>query len=134
MSDFNPKRNSIAFRISREMAIDYGMVEPTPAESAERDEQLRRFREKQAAERKKWTGETIPALRMTDQLTRRILDLHAPDLEAGWTPQCPGCDFGGYDGEPPEWPCRTIVALAEHHGIALPGHSMPGAEYEKEEA
>lgn len=35
--------------------------------------------------------------------------LHAPDNRR----DCEGCDFGGYDAEAPEWPCRTWQLLDE---------------------
>jgi hypothetical protein len=53
---------------------------------------------------------------LADPLTRTILDLHSVDKYG----ECGGCDFGGYEAEPPEWPCRTVTAVAEHHGIELP--------------
>lgn len=31
--------------------------------------------------------------------------LHAPNQDR-W-PRCEGCDFEGYESEPPSWPCRT---------------------------
>jgi len=128
MTDFI-KKNSIAFRISREMAIDYGMVEPTPEEAAKRDAEMAVWRRKQRDDRAAFLV-AIEALRGKGGATQVIFDLHSPNLTDRYTVTCPGDDYSGYDGEPPEWPCPTIVALAEHHDIALPSHTMPGAEYE----
>src|SRR5690348_374467 len=33
-----------------------------------------------------------------------IMQLHSRDSMGN----CVGCDFTGYEGEPPEWPCRTV--------------------------
>lgn len=36
--------------------------------------------------------------------------LNSPVLELHWPndrKECVGCDFSGYEGEPPSWPCRT---------------------------
>lgn len=48
---------------------------------------------------------------------RAVVELHKPQntyISGGPTgrPLCFGCDFDGYDGEHPEWPCRTIEAIA----------------------
>lgn len=55
-----------------------------------------------------------------DPALRVVLDLHAPNrvewLHGG---HCTGCDANGHDCDHPEWPCRTIQAIAEHHGIDL---------------
>lgn len=49
-------------------------------------------------------------------LGRRILALHDFD-EHG---ECRGDELAGYEAEPPEWPCDTVRAVAEHYGIELP--------------
>lgn len=61
---------------------------------------------------------------LTDPLARAVLDLHHEQgmyRESGYPwPTCDGCDMDGYEAEPPEWPCRTVQAVARHYGIALP--------------
>lgn len=57
--------------------------------------------------------ERLAAIR--DPLARAVLDLHAED-EYG---ECSGDDLDGYEAEPPDWPCRTVVKIAEHYGIPL---------------
>lgn len=43
-----------------------------------------------------------------------IAGLHSPDEHRS----CEGCDYGGYEAEAPEWPCRTWDLLDEQHGGA----------------
>lgn len=68
----------------------------------------------------------VPALdAISDPVARLVLDLHAPKARhtrTDWVfaPECGGCEFGGYEGEPPNWPCGTTAAIADHYGIALP--------------
>jgi hypothetical protein len=38
-----------------------------------------------------------------DNLVGKIAKLHSPDDRR----YCKGCDWGGYEGEAPDWPCRT---------------------------
>lgn len=51
-----------------------------------------------------------------DPTSHAMIELHAPSEDATF-PECQGCDFSGVEGEPPEWPCRTVIALANVHGI-----------------
>ena len=72
----------------------------------------------------------------TDGVVREIVELHkpvpykvrkaedvAPDRYADgkvvvwWN--CEGCEFGGYDGEPAQWPCSTTSLIAERVGLQL---------------
>jgi hypothetical protein len=52
-----------------------------------------------------------------------VLLLHAPVRTypklASEDHHCPGDDFGGYDGEAPDWPCRTVQDIAAAFGVAL---------------
>lgn len=121
--------NSFVITVSREMALDYGMVEPTPEEAAERAASMAAFLEQQERNRQQFLV-AIAGLRGRGGLTAALLDLHAPDLDADYLVECPGCDFSGYEGEPPSWPCRTIELLADHHGIEIPEGQMPGKRYE----
>jgi len=112
-------KNSIALRISREMAIDFGMVEATEAEKRKRGEELAAYRAKRAAAQPRLRA-ALAALDALDGLARDVLDLHAFDRSNryGWH-ACEGCDFSGYEGDPPDWPCRTVELIAGHHGIDL---------------
>lgn len=132
LGDLDLSTNQIAytFNVSREYALDMGMIEPTPEELAERNDRSRAFHAEQQARRVQ-ALDALEQLRSKDSLTASILDLHSCDTGADWSPECAGCDFSGYEGEPPEWPCRTILALAEHHGIDMPT-TLPGRHYEGE--
>lgn len=113
--------NAIALHVSRDMALIHGLVEPTPEEAVGGTEMSRQYQERQ---RREWLtyDAARPALdSLTDPLARRILALHhAKDVEA---PKCDGCDMDGYECERPEWPCRTVRAVAEVYGIDLPAGS-----------
>lgn len=105
---------SYAIHISRERALEYGLVEPTSSEL----EQIREYNAKWNAwqdrqdERHRLAAE---ALRSAGELERRLMDLHSAN-ERG---ECEGCDYSGIEGEPPDWPCRTFALLAEHHGLQI---------------
>lgn len=32
---------------------------------------------------------------------------------------CEGCDWGGYDGDTPSWPCRTVELIAKSVGVDI---------------
>lgn len=49
-----------------------------------------------------------------DELALDVLHLHRPDGVS-----CTGDDFGGYDGEDPEWPCRTVQVIARRLGVEV---------------
>lgn len=102
--------------ISHEMALELGLVEPTPEEAEHRARQAAEW-----AERRKVgvaeTGAYIAALKaITDPVSRKVLDLH----HRIHVDQCAGCEFAGYEAEPPMWPCATVDLIAEHHSIAAP--------------
>lgn len=50
---------------------------------------------------------------ITEPTARAVLDLHACD--SAW--DCAGCDYSGWESEPPSWPCRTVLLIAEIHGV-----------------
>lgn len=96
------------------MVVSSQMLNPDPPTDEEREASRERKREA-------WRlyDAARPALdAITDPLARAILDLHhADEVEF---PKCAGCDFGGYEAEEPEWPCRTVQAVAAQHGVELP--------------
>jgi len=105
--------------MSRELAIDYGLIEPTPEERAEA-ERSRAAYERRKAEQEARTAALRAALAaVTDPIARAVLDLHAEQDGVAWT-TCAGCDTDGYDAEAPPWPCRTVDAVAEALGIEAP--------------
>lgn len=110
--------NAIAVNISRDRALMFGLVTPTPEEAAEGE---RRARQYDVRRRESWRlyDEARAALAsITDPLARAILDLHATDTIE--RPTCGGCDIDGYEAEAPEWPCRTVQTVADQYEITLP--------------
>lgn len=47
-----------------------------------------------------------------------MLAMHGP-VDHGGDLVCGGCEFHGYDAEPPEHPCRTYTAAALQQGVDL---------------
>jgi hypothetical protein len=49
------------------------------------------------------------ALAAADGLRRAVLELHAPVFsgDSDRYPNCEGCEYGGYEGEPTSFPCMT---------------------------
>lgn len=52
----------------------------------------------------------------TDPVARSVAVLHQPDKYD----QCDGCDFGGWEAESPDWPCRTATLLGDLLGLEEP--------------
>lgn len=44
-----------------------------------------------------------------------VLGRHRPDGQG-----CAGDDFGGFDGEAPDWPCGTARLIADRCGVEIP--------------
>lgn len=53
---------------------------------------------------------------LEEPVARAVLELHKPN-EYG---ECEGCDYAGFDGEPPAYPCSTVELIAELHNIPMP--------------
>lgn len=59
------------------------------------------------------TAEHSERIAQATGLQRQILELHAPVFdEYDRRGRCDGCDFGGYEAEAPEFPCRTYELAA----------------------
>jgi hypothetical protein len=113
-----PTKYGYTFSISREFAVDMGLLQPTPEERAEQQRQSAVYRERAARH-----VAAVHKFRDTLNLVgephwRAILDLHTPSPYDH--PECQGCDVEGYEGEQPEWPCRTVRLVAEKCGIHVP--------------
>lgn len=105
------KRYGYTVPVPREVLLDLGAVEPTPAERREAD---RREAEADMEQRAAATADARRRLAaITDQPARAVLDLHAEN-ERG---ECEGDDMEGYECEWPGWPCRTVETIARHYGI-----------------
>lgn len=94
--------------ISREQAIEYGLVEPTSdeaarmAEDAERHRQLTDAHQAAVADwRSRWDRRSL------HPITAVVVDLHAPAV-----------GFCHYDNDP--WPCDTVKAVAAAEGLPYP--------------
>lgn len=98
---------------------------PTEAERAESDRKNAEWRAMRAAAhaRRVAVGEQLAGL---PGVAGKIAAVHRPTWSGTGT-VCDGCDFGGYEGEAPDWPCRTVTILAEDAGIALPPPSWEDA-------
>lgn len=110
------RKYGATMQVSRETLVLMGYAEPTPEERAIMDANLAAYnlRKQAATEALPWF---ISALHeVTNPVARAVLDLHKADGRG----QCEGCDWGGYEGEPPGWPCRTIEAVAGVLDIVMP--------------
>ena len=72
-------------------------------------EQLERIANAKA-ERERERKELLDLLATATGTVKAIVELHSVD---GKYDECKGCDFGGYEGDMPSWPCRTIELIAE---------------------
>lgn len=103
------KRLSYVMQVPRELLLDAGVIQPTAAQRAEHERRAAEHAAKLEAARKRLA-------RVVEPLGRALLDLHGED-EFG---ECQGCDFAGYEADRPDWPCRTVEAVASHYAIELP--------------
>lgn len=102
--------------ISREMLLDHGLVEPTEEERRKFDAARAEYaRRKQAATAARPVFIAQLAA-VTDPVARVVLDLHSADDRG----ECVGCEYSGYEAEPPGWPCTTVTTVAEAVGVAVP--------------
>lgn len=118
---YYPGIQKIAYRvnISREMALMYGLVEPTPEEAAEREEAHREWvieSNKRALIREAaWghlRGIAEPAL-------AAVIKLHGLTVTRYGDDVCDHCREGDMQ-DPVDWPCDTIRAICTAYGIEVP--------------
>lgn len=106
--------NTIA--IPRGMALDFGLVEPTPQEAADMAA-TRAWARPWRADRIMRNAEWFCAVRdacYPDAVA--MLDLHVPDDDID---DCATCTVDPYDARVP-WPCATVLAAAQAVGIPEP--------------
>lgn len=106
--------NTIA--IPRAMAVDFGLVEPTPQEVADMAsgrEWSRKWHADRVRRRAEWFSAVRDAL-YPDAVA--MLDLHVPDELLD---DCETCTADPYDGRV-VWPCATVLAAAQAVGIPEP--------------
>jgi hypothetical protein len=112
---FEVRKYGATIPVSRQSLLDYGLVEPTPAEKAQREAWAAEY-----TQRKQAATEALPVFvaalaAVTDPVARAVLDLHRDD--GGW---CAGCEGSDNDGEGPGSPCGTVEAVAAAVGITVP--------------
>lgn len=100
--------------VSRDTAIDLGMVKPTAEEQAKRDGWAAEYERRKQAATEAWPGFVAALDAATDPVARAVLDLHKREGSG-----CGGENGDGY-GEPEDWPCLTVLAVAEALGIPVP--------------
>lgn len=109
------EKHGFAIRVSREMAVGYGLVESTPEEAAERAESRRIWKLREVAAWQVFDA-MVPRLEaLTDPTVRAVLALHS--TESHDRPECAEC----YTGDDHEvWPCSTVKVIAEANKIRVP--------------
>jgi hypothetical protein len=98
--------------MSENMLKPRGWDNLTDDEKAERIAESKRKQEAAAASLRRFRRQVGE---VDDERARAILDLHKEHNR-----YCEGCDFGGYEAEAPDWPCRTVVLTASLVGIEAP--------------
>jgi hypothetical protein len=114
-ADFSAIKRGAVVAVPRELLLDHGLVEPTEQERAQAERGAAEAEQRRAEHAAKLAVGREQLAGIVEEPARTILDLHCE--ERG---ECQGCDFGGYEGEPPDWPCTTVVTVARHYGIDLP--------------
>ena len=80
----------------------------------ERDDYVDRMRREAAAAQAEIRALYAASHDIATGLRRAVMELHSPRFgEFGTTADCGGCEFGGWEGEPPNWPCSTYTLAAE---------------------
>lgn len=90
-----------------------GGLDRYAAETSEEDEtRYTQMRHENQARRLRESTRHAGFLASSDAVTRAVAGLHSP-ADSSHFPECDGCDFGGYEGDRPSWPCRTWELLDE---------------------
>lgn len=127
------KKFGYSFFVSEEMAAPYDRSERRRLQ----DEALMaQMRAKRLANRPVVATFLAALDAVADPLARRVLDLHHREADTPWLTDwtCQGCDFLGYEGEPPYWPCSTVTTVCEHIGIDVPETVESPRPYDDEES
>lgn len=110
-------KRGLVIQVSREMLLEHGLVEPTPEERAQMERQHAEAEQRRAEHAAKLTAARVQLAAIVEEPARTILDLHCED-ERG---ECQGCEFDGWEAEPPAWPCTTVVTIGRFYGVDVPG-------------
>ena len=113
---FEVRKLGAVIPVSRHVLLDHGLVEPTDAERREFEASHAEY-----ARRRQAASEALPAFlaalrAVDDPVARAVIDLHGRTSVG----ECTGCEFSGYEAEPPGWPCSTIGVVAQAVGIPVP--------------
>lgn len=101
--------------VSRQSLLDHGLVKPTAEEKRQAEEAHRKYETQRAAATAAWPVFVAALAAVTDPVGRAVLNVHWN--EGGC---CRGCEFDGYEAEPPAWPCATTTTVAAALGISVP--------------
>lgn len=101
--------------VSRDFAIDHGLIQPTEAERRDRERWHAEYEARKQAATEAWPVFVAALAAVTNPVARVVLNIHWN--EDGY---CRGCEFGGYEAEPPTWPCSTTTSVAAAVGITVP--------------
>lgn len=86
------------------------------------DEQHARLEARRTANLERWRPALEAHTRLLDRargVERELLEMHGP-VDSGWgVLQCQGCEYTGYDAEPPEWWCATYRVVAHVSGASF---------------
>lgn len=121
--DLTPKKMGMVVQVSREQAIDYGYVEPTPEEVAQREALTARY---VASSRAAWAEYEVTAAALeavAEPAVRAVLDLHAPDMNT-FDVTCSADVYDSEMGDHETYPCETVRAIANAYGIPLPSYPL----------
>ena len=117
MATVEPQRMSYTIQVSRELALDYGLIEPTPEERRQAAEDRRKWQAWQKRQNKRTADGLAALIAIKDPLAQRLLNLHNRARgHDGRYMSCNSCSIG--DDEV-DWPCITVLVIAEHHGIQM---------------
>jgi hypothetical protein len=70
-----------------------------------------------AAQERAMRGFRDALAKIADPVARAVLDLHATSHARE---ECDGCDLGTYAQDLPDWPCRTVLLIADRYGLDVP--------------
>lgn len=122
------RTNSFSYHVSAEMAALYGFGDHELGPIT-RETYVRRV-QWETEKREAWrlydrAVAILPAVAAGNPAALAVIDLHKPVPREGWdeSPICHGCDYGGMDAEPPEWPCSSVAAVADVFDVPLPSSS-----------
>jgi hypothetical protein len=102
--------------IVREIHQSLGIVDsPVTMNAEQRAAQRAEWEAKQAARQQATLAEHDALIADAPPLLVPILNLHAPRYYTSSSSDaiCTGCDFAGYEGESPDYPCRTYELVKQ---------------------